>query len=813
VFRRLAVFSICFLALEASGVLCAAERASLAGRVLDSSGAAVPNAAVILHQAAGSVVIRVQSDDLGQFFFTEIPAGEYLLDAAAKGLATDHTTNLVLAASDNRAVTLTLIVSGATTQVSVTAAGVPQSVDEVSKALDVVSASAAEQRGIFLISDALRFVPGLLVSTHGGPGAYTEIQSRGLPLQDTAILLDGAPLRDPTSPQDEASALLSELLFVNTARVEVLRGSGSSLYGTNAVSGTVNLLTAGGGGPLHGDVDVQGGGLGLFEGVARVAGGLMGNRLTYSLGAGNLAETAGVDGVGAARDWTGQGGVQYEITPQMHAAVDIFGARAYEQISETPSSLSTGLGIITAVPVPYSQLKLADQGLPYQSGDATFLPSLGDPDSGLYSHFLDTLFRFDHEVNAQLSYRIAYSLLTTDRNNTDGPAGPVTANYFPPAFNTSDRYDGRVDTLNAAAHYLLGAHQILSAGYEFVREHYLNVSTDQNPDPSSRIYERTEAEQNFDSAYAQDEIRLLNSRLEVLLSGRFTGVGLDQPTIVGGSSPYADVALPKAPSAYTGDASVAYFVAGTGTKVRGHAGNSFRMPSLYERFGGYFFGGVYNALGDPRLSPERAISVDAGFDQYLFHERLRLSGTYFYAHLQQVIGYELFPPGYVDPYGRPDGYYDTGGGISRGVEISGDAHPTRHTLITASYTYTNALDKVSQYYTGTAVDPLQTPRVLPHEVKIVATQDFGKHVDAALDFDCGSSYLFPLFGYDFSASTAYRFKGPRQLGLSAGYTLPLGEHRSVRFYTRVSNALDQDYYQDGFRTPGRWAVGGLHFAF
>lgn len=812
-FRQFKLLFVFLFAVSAVGSAFAAEKASLSGRVVDSSGAAVPKAAVVLHQITGAEVIRVRSDENGVFLFSEIPPGEYLMDAAAKGLTTERPVDLSLAPGDNKAVGLRLIVSSSSAQITVTAAGAPQSVDQISKQLNVVSTAAAEQRGLFLVSDALSFVPGLRVSTRGGPGAYTEIETRGLPVQDTAVLIDGAPLRDPTSPQDEASALLSELLLVNTARIEVLQGSGSSLYGTNAVSGTVNLLTAGGGGPFHGDIDLQGGGLGLFEGVARGAGGLFNNRLTYSGALAHLNETEGVEGWGAARDWSGQAGVQYEITPQIHAAADFLGATSYSQTDETPSSLASATGIVPAIPVPGSQIKLADGGVAYNPGNATFLQSLGDPDAGVYGHFEDALFRFDQQITPKLNYRIAYSYLTTDRNNSDGPGGPATANYYPPEFNTSDRYDGQVDTLDASGHYLLGAHQIISAGYEFVREHYVNVATDQNPDPTQRVYERTSAEQRFNSAYAQDEIRLLNSRLEVLLSGRFTAVGLDQPAFGTGGSAYAGIRLPSPPSAYTGDASVAYFIAGAGTKVRGHVGNSFRMPSLYERFGGYFFDGAYNALGDPRLSPERAISVDGGFDQYLFRERVKISASYFYAHLQQVIGFEFFPLGYIDPYGRPDGYYDTGGGISRGVELSGEAHPARHTLITASYTYTNARDRTSQYYTGTDGDPLQTPRILPHEVKIVATQDLGKHVDLAMDFDGGSAYLFPLFGNDFSASTAYRFPGPRQLGLSAGYTEPLGEHRSLRFYVRVSNALNQNYFQDGFITPGRWAVGGVHFAF
>ena len=96
---------------------------------------------------------------------------------------------------------------------------------------------------------------------------------------------------------------------------------------------------------------------------------------------------------------------------------------------------------------------------------------------------------------------------------------------------------------------------------------------------------------------------------------------------------------------------------------------------------------------------------------------------------------------------------------------------------------------------------------------IIATQQFGSHFDAAMDFEGGSDYLYPLYGLSPLSSNTYRFAGPRQLGLSAGYSTGLTEGTSARFYIRVSNALDQDFYEDGFRTPGRWIVAGIHFSF
>jgi outer membrane cobalamin receptor len=150
------------------------------------------------------------------------------------------------------------------------------------------------------------------------------------------------------------------------------------------------------------------------------------------------------------------------------------------------------------------------------------------------------------------------------------------------------------------------------------------------------------------------------------------------------------------------------------------------------------------------------------------------------------------------------------------VELSADVRPTRKTSVKGSYVYTNARDRISQYYTGAAIDPVQTPRISPQMFSVVATQQVTKRIDMAVDFSGGSSYLYPIYGYDASFNYqpfAYRFAGPKLLGLSAAYTVPLGERLTARFYTRVSNALGQDYYAEGFATPGRWAVGGIRLAF
>jgi len=66
--------------------------------------------------------------------------------------------------------------------------------------------------------------------------------------------------------------------------LKFLRGSGSSLYGTNAIGGVVNLVTDEGGGPFHGNLLGEGGGLGMFRGRGQFAGASRNNTIVYSAG-------------------------------------------------------------------------------------------------------------------------------------------------------------------------------------------------------------------------------------------------------------------------------------------------------------------------------------------------------------------------------------------------------------------------------------------------------------------------------------------------------------------------------------------------
>jgi len=307
-------------------------------------------------------------------------------------------------------------------------------------------------------------------------------------------------------------------------------------------------------------------------------------------------------------------------------------------------------------------------------------------------------------------------------------------------------------------------------------------------------------------------LRFMNDRLQISGAFRAQFFRLQQPAFTpAGSSPYAGLTFLSPPTAYTGDGSVAYMFRSSGTKLRGHVGNGYRAPSLFERFGAFFssfFG--FSVFGDPRLQPDRSIAFDAGIDQTLYQSRLRASATYFYTELQKVIIFDfsgLINPA-TDPFGRFGGYVNTNGGIARGVELSMTATPGRTLNVSMAYTYTKSLQRTPQ------VAGVRRSLVIPdHQFALVVTQRLGRRVLINFDLAASSDYLAPIFDPNTFASRAYRFRGLSKGDLGGSYTLPFKESRSLRFFGYVDNLFDRQYFENGFRTPGRTGRAGVSLSF
>ncbi|HZH31487.1 MAG TPA: TonB-dependent receptor [Pyrinomonadaceae bacterium] len=790
--------------------------ATIGGRVIDAEGAGVAGAIVTLYARAPLVRrLTAITDAGGAYRFESLAAGEYLIEADARGFAPAIGQKVRVERGQAAALDLGLEVAGVRAEVVVTAADTPQPVDEVSKAVDVVGAREFEERDEYSIPEALRLVPGLRVQQLGGAGALFTIKTRGLRNQDTAVTIDGLRFRDPSSPQGDASGYLGELHATNISRVEVLRGSGSSLYGTNAIGGVVNIITDEGGGPLRGSLLSEGGGLGLFRGRAQVAGGANANRFVYSAGISHLNVARGIDGDDAARNTSVQGRVGFQLMPTATLSARFYAADSFAQLNEDARPVAGALpaGIVRAVPLARAELRRFELGTPdfqLANGAATFIPSTNDPDAARASRFFSGALLFTHRPAESFGYTISYQGNTTNGAFYDGPGGTG----FEPFGTTRADFDGRVHTLNARIDFRLGRANLVTAGYEFERERFINGSFTSFAPADDYTVDVAERSHTF---FIQDQVRLLQDRLQLSAAFRTQRFALSRPEFAPvAASPFARFDFTAPPDAYTGDGSIAYSFRETGTKLRAHVGNGYRAPSLYERFGSFYdprpFGGGsprFSAFGDPRLRPERSLAFDAGLDQTFGGTRARASATYFYTRLQEVIAFDFsssFPAN--DPFERFGGYVNTRGGLARGVELSFEAAPARAFDVRAAYTYTNADER-----TPRAGDVLRSFAIPDHQFNLTATQRIGRRLLFNFDLATSSDYLAPVFNPSTFGSVVYRFAGILKADAGANYTLPLGESRSLRFFGYVENFFGREYFENGFRTPGRTGKAGAQLSF
>src|SRR5713226_7275601 len=807
------VFALAFVLAQSALALAQAQGSSnttITGQVKDPKGASLPGASVKLYARERSFHLSTTTDSTGAYRFEKLAPGEYLVEAEAEGFASASAQRVTVKRGQAVTLDIPLKLAGVRSTVVVTASDTPQSVDEVSKAVTVVDRQEIDERDESAIAESLRTVPGLRVQQLGGPGSFTSIKTRGLRNEDTAVLIDGLRFRDAASTQGDASGFLEDLIVTDVSRVEVLRGSGSSLYGSNAIGGVINLVTDEGGGPFHGNLLAEGGGLGMFRGRGQVAGGARNNGIVYSAGFSHLNVTRGVDGQDEARNTSGQGRVLFRLSPTATLSGRIYAANSRLQLNNSPQGIGDlpATGIIEAIPLSLTELRRYEAGVPTSQlnvGNATFIPAANDPDNLRKANFFSGAVIFTQRPTETFGYTISYQGLATNRRTINGPLGVG----FQP-FGGSDRsdFDARIHTFNARFDLRAGRANLVSGGYEFESENFKNPSFPVDPAGNSNV----DVTQRSHTLFVQDQLRFMDDRLQISGAFRTQFFRLQQPVFTpAASSPYRGLTFLSPPTAYTGDGSVAYMFRSSGTKLRAHVGNGYRAPSLFERFGTFFdsfFG--FSVFGDPRLKPDRSIAFDAGIDQTLYKNRLRASATYFYTRLQEVIIFDfsgVINPA-TDPFGRFGGYRNTNGGIARGAELSMTATPTRTLSLSAAYTYTKALQRTPQV-PGT----LRSLVIPDHQFSLVATQRFGHRFLINFDLSASSDYLGAIFEPKTFASRAYRFRGLAKADLGASYTVPLKESRSMRFFGYVDNLFDREYFESGFRTPGRTGRAGAMFVF
>lgn len=762
-------------------LVTAQTAAEIKGTVTDPGGGKIAGASVVLSSLSAFQRLSTTNQS-GEYRFDHLNPGSYLLQASADGFSVVTTEEIKVEPGEMKQINLELPLASISANVVVSATGTPQRIDEAAKAISSLDSQLIESKHELTLAEALRGVPGVRVQQQGSPGALTTLRIRGQRNFDTAVLFDGLRIRDAGDINGSAVSLISDLVPVSIDRIEILRGSGSSIYGSHAIGGVINVIPENNISGLHFGAGFEAGNLGTFRERVQAAGGT--NKFGFNLAANRLDVRRGIDGDDEYGNTAFSGRGVFNPTGSTTLAGTFYGSAANSRINDSPFALPGAFG--------------TSQSYPKAVAGLTFQPDFNNPDQGRRNRLLVGAVRFSQLVGDKVSYSIAYQRVASNRRNYNGPAVDQRFVAFVPFgdFEFLNVNRGKVDTFDGRVNMQLSRANLATVGFEFEHESFF-----QSSQPSFTAFNNTTDRQRTYAIFGQDQLSLFEDRLQLSV-----GVRGQRYRIRAADRP-GQLQARDAEGSITGDGSLVYLFRSSGTKVRAHAGNGFRAPSLFERFGEGTFGSAGQVrFGDPTLRAEQSISVDGGLDQRLSKDRVVFGATYFYTKLQRVVAFTGFA---VDPLGlgRISGYLNRPGGISRGVESYLNANPMRGMNLRASYTFTNSDRFV-------ASKGLQPEYVIPkHLLGLKWTQ---RYRDWLFSFDLNrtGSFIAPVFENNSPFRMAeLKFDGYTKGDVFVNYERRRNELVTVVLFGGVENIFHQKYFENGFLAPGTTVRGGINLKF
>lgn len=325
--------------------------------------------------------------------------------------------------------------------VVITASRVEQSVDESGRAISIVTDEDIEAQGAYTLSEALRNVPGVTVKTLGQLGDQSTVSIRGMRSFDTAFLIDGMPLRDASDPQGGITPFLEDLFTDNVEQVEVLRGTGSTLYGSDAIGGIIHFrMKRGQEGAPQVKLLAEGGTNKTFRESLQLSGAT--EDFDYFVSVGNN-ETDGIldPDTYEAQHYAANFGFQ----PTDNVDVRFIYNSVFSELdtNDTPGLVN---GILT--------------------NDAS------DPDDLREARFMHYNFSVNHSLNEYVNQTLRVGYMDSDRRLIGGPAGDESGGYF------DSQFDGNIINTEYEAQLTVNEHYDLVFGYEFEHEKFKQLVSD-----------------------------------------------------------------------------------------------------------------------------------------------------------------------------------------------------------------------------------------------------------------------------------------------------------------------------------------------
>ena len=313
---------ILLFALLASAVSVSAQaqsdapEAHLSGALIDISGGAVPGVRVTaqLEDANSPHIWSATSTNDGAYTLT-FPAGRYHVQFTRPGFVTRDFV-LDFAQGQSRKLDLRLELEPLSSSVVVTATAQPLEVNHTPAPTDLVVRQEIEHRQIVLLPELLATQPGISITRTGPFGGLTTVFLDGGNSSFTKVLIDGTPVNYPGGDLD-----YSNLSLDNVDKIEIVHGAESALYGTDAMSGVIQIFTHRGTTRIpSASLFTEGGSFSSVRGGAQVSGLL--SRFDYSaVGSYFHTEGQGVNDADLNRSFSGNLGYRFSDANQLRLTV------------------------------------------------------------------------------------------------------------------------------------------------------------------------------------------------------------------------------------------------------------------------------------------------------------------------------------------------------------------------------------------------------------------------------------------------------------------------------------------------------------
>lgn len=471
---------------------------------------------------------------------------------------------------------------------TVTATRTPRRVSTVGDSIEVISREQIDALLPGDFNEVLQDAIGGVIEPTGSRGGTTAFRIRGSESNFTSVLLDGFKL----SPLDGGAFDFGNVSPEWIGRAEVLRGPQSTLYGSDAAGGVINLILDVGlpGERPSTEISARHGSFQTYEESAKLKGG---TEKTGYLATISRLETEGRfqnDGY-----YRTVGTLAFDIFPSDQAKVRLIYQANINRFDSTSNSGAVNSDIRLAAPFTDRELnqftKNTEQiaGLRLELKPAKWFEYI--PRVSYY----DLERQFSDAADVLDIGRSFFSPTLTDTTQTRFQIDNQVNLRF------SDKKDGAAP----------GFASITTFGFEYEDERFFQESR------TTTINRRRLAR----SYYAQEQLTLWRD-LTLTAGMRVDNfdVGKDETT---------------------GKVSAAYRIRKSGTKIRGAWGRGVKRPSFTDLFG------VSTFAGNPNLKSERQENWEAGIDQFFLGRKLKLSATYYRSTMKDLIAFSFggFPNG------------------------------------------------------------------------------------------------------------------------------------------------------------------------